>query len=121
MFSTLQFFKVSVQQGGENISEADLCSQLSRVLKMAEERNQAQEVGILTSQARHTWAEHRARLMQGDIFTWECSPTDNIFACHIRIQHREEPMTYPERTLLKLISLHDISAQSYSLLHLQCV
>ncbi|CAG5122725.1 unnamed protein product, partial [Candidula unifasciata] len=60
-----QFYKVDVQKAGEYISEADLSVQISRVLVMAEEREKAPEVGILTSQSRDVWADTRERLMQG--------------------------------------------------------
>ncbi|BFZ18019.1 hypothetical protein BsWGS_21058 [Bradybaena similaris] len=58
-----QFYKVDVQKAGEYISEADLSMQISRVLVMAEGREQAPEVGILTSQSRDVWAGCRERLM----------------------------------------------------------
>lgn len=63
--SMFQFYKVDVQKAGEYISEADLSLQISRVLAVAEEREQAPEVGILTSQSRDVWAASRERLMLG--------------------------------------------------------
>nr|BAO00804.1 choline acetyltransferase [Ambigolimax valentianus] len=59
-----QFYRLDVRLSGEYIKEADLCLQLSRILDMADTRDQSPEVGLLTSQARHVWAEHRERLLE---------------------------------------------------------
>ncbi|KAH9512894.1 hypothetical protein Btru_036944 [Bulinus truncatus] len=60
-----QFYKVDLYNDGEELSESDLCLQLSRVLNMAEQDcNQSEPVGILTSLPRTLWAEARERLQQ---------------------------------------------------------
>ncbi|GFS06514.1 choline acetyltransferase [Elysia marginata] len=59
-----QFFKLELLQDGEELSETDLCLQLSRIANMAGETNSAHQIGALTSQARPVWAEHRDRLLQ---------------------------------------------------------
>ncbi|BFZ03861.1 hypothetical protein BsWGS_06900 [Bradybaena similaris] len=61
-----QFYKLDVQVCGDRICEADLCLQLSRILNTAENNNQSPGVGVLTSQSRDAWWEHRDRLMQDE-------------------------------------------------------
>ncbi|CAG5121005.1 unnamed protein product, partial [Candidula unifasciata] len=61
-----QFYKVEVGTFGDPICEADLCLQLSRILNMAENNKQSPEVGVLTSQSRNDWAEHRDHLLEDE-------------------------------------------------------
>lgn len=60
-----QFYKVDVIQEGQELSEADIFLQLNRVMTSAQQSvDKPAPVGILTSQARNIWAEHRERLLQ---------------------------------------------------------
>ncbi|RUS91027.1 hypothetical protein EGW08_001244 [Elysia chlorotica] len=59
-----QFFKLDLLVDGEELSETDLCLQLSRIANMAGETSSAHQIGALTSQARPVWAEQRERLLQ---------------------------------------------------------
>ena len=62
-----QFFVLDVVINFTRLSEEDLCTQLGRICKMAEENKEGVDpVGILTAAYRDRWALARGKLMEGE-------------------------------------------------------
>lgn len=66
-FLLLQLFKLDIQTEVMRLSEDDICCQLKRICRIADQTAPREEsVGILTSLNRAEWARCRERLLQGN-------------------------------------------------------
>ncbi|XP_059143054.1 choline O-acetyltransferase-like [Physella acuta] len=111
-----QFYKVDLQQEGEELSGADLCLQLSRVIKMAEQDDHSPPVGLLTAQKRNLWAEHRERLQQDAANRTNLSLLENC----IFLLCLDKP-TVPSCRNLPGGMMNDMTARTHHVIHGQGV
>ncbi|CAL1535923.1 unnamed protein product [Lymnaea stagnalis] len=112
-----QFYKVDVQREGDELTEADICLQLSRVLNMAEqESNQSEPVGLLTSQKRTLWAEQRERLQLDATNRANLHILENC----LFLLCLDKP-TVPSRCGIQGGMLNDMTARTHHIIHGQGV
>ena len=64
-----QFFVLDVMYNFRRLSEDDMFTQLERIAAMADEGEEnAESVGLLTTDNRTSWAQTRQLLMEGTIY-----------------------------------------------------
>ena len=67
-----QIYKMDVVSNIMRLSEDDICCQLKRICRMADQsaRSTDDAIGILTTQSRDEWAKCRQLLLQGNYPRW---------------------------------------------------